>query len=158
MNNGGIQFAFKNGKSRIKNSDLSSRRGSLREFRRKDQPLRTCRSEFAEDTVVRASAGGGAGPCGAEMSQGVGISVSPIVLLSVLSVSSRPAEDAFRAAETRCSPPHRTAADCRSSINGMNNLRCVERITVSALRKIGKKNGRRMRRRKRGRELVRVAF
>jgi len=28
----------------------------------------------------------------------------------------------------------------------------------SALRKIGKKNGRRMRRRKRGRELVRVAF
>ena len=205
-----IRFAFKNGKPRIKNSDLSSRRGSLREFRREDQPLHTCRSEFAEDTVVRASAGGGAGPCGAEMSQGIGIPVSPVVLLSVLSVSSRPAEDAFRAAETRCSPPHQTAADCRSSINGMNNLRCVERTTdsavlytrsgrsrrcrhcfryfrsaipqaggllnekrriqiginqrcakrttVSALRKSGKKNGRRMRRRKRGRELVRVAF
>ena len=127
-----------------------------------------------------------------------------------LSVSSRPAEDAFRAAETRCSPPHQAAADCRSSINGMNNLRCAQRTTdsavlytrsgrsrrcrhcfryfrsafpqaggllnekrriqiginhrcakrttVSALRKIGKKNGRRMRRRKRGRELVRVAF
>jgi hypothetical protein len=35
---------------------------------------------------------------------------------------------------------------------------CAERTAASALRKIGKKNGRRMRRRKRGRELVRVAF
>ena len=49
-----------------------------------------------------------------------------------LSVSSRPAEDAFRAAETRCSPPHQAAADCRSSINGMNNLRCAQRTTDSA--------------------------
>ena len=35
---------------------------------------------------------------------------------------------------------------------------CAERTAASALRKRGKKNGRRMRRRKRGRELVRVAF
>ncbi len=39
-----------------------------------------------------------------------------------------------------------------------NNHRRAQRTTVSALRKSGKKNGRRMRRRKRGRELVRVAF
>ena len=36
-------------------------------------------------------------------------------------------------AETRCSPPHRAAADCRSSINGMNNHRCAERTTDSAV-------------------------
>ena len=35
---------------------------------------------------------------------------------------------------------------------------CAKRTTDSALRKIGKKNGRLLRRRKRGRELVRVAF
>ena len=38
------------------------------------------------------------------------------------------------------------------------NHRCVQRTTDSALRKSGKKNGRRLRRRKRERELVRVAF
>ena len=48
----------------------------------------------------------------------------------------------------------------RSAMYGRKQIiiSCAKRTTDSALRKSGKKNGRRMRRRKRGRELVRVAF